>query len=322
MKYSFVLPAYKATFLRESIDSILNQTYKDFELIIVNDASPEDLTTIVNSYCDVRIQYYINEKNIGGSDLVAQWNHCITYAQGDYLILASDDDVYHFDYLEKMDVLINRYPYVDVFRPRVRQMNANGSAIEETEILPEFLLYIDFLYFRYKAHVSSGIPFYIFKRDTLVDVGGFVNFPSAWISDDATVIRLARNGVVSHNEVLFSFRMSGLNISSRINNSKMLYDKLRAQECYFRWYEHELKSIPATQIEDKEKIALILTELTKSNKLDYMAALVKASDKRSILSCWLILRKIESLNIFDCIIICAKVYKRIAMNKFRNIFSR
>lgn len=36
MKYSFVLPAYKATFLRESIDSILNQTYKDIKLIIVN----------------------------------------------------------------------------------------------------------------------------------------------------------------------------------------------------------------------------------------------------------------------------------------------
>ena len=40
-KYSFVLPAYKATFLREAIDSILAQSYTDFELIIVNDASPD-----------------------------------------------------------------------------------------------------------------------------------------------------------------------------------------------------------------------------------------------------------------------------------------
>ena len=49
MKYSFVLPAYKARFFKEALDSILNQTYNDFELIIVNDASPEDLDSIVNS---------------------------------------------------------------------------------------------------------------------------------------------------------------------------------------------------------------------------------------------------------------------------------
>ena len=93
MKYSFVLPAYKAAFLREAIDSILAQSYPDFELIIVNDKSPEDLASIVDSYHDERIQYYVNAQNIGGHDLVAQWNHCITYATGKYLILASDDDL-------------------------------------------------------------------------------------------------------------------------------------------------------------------------------------------------------------------------------------
>ena len=62
IKYSFVLPAYKARFFREAIDSILAQTYKDFELIIVNDASPEDLDSIVNSYDDSRIRYYVNER--------------------------------------------------------------------------------------------------------------------------------------------------------------------------------------------------------------------------------------------------------------------
>ena len=43
IKYSFVLPAYKSQFLKESIDSILAQSYKDFELIIVDDASPDDI---------------------------------------------------------------------------------------------------------------------------------------------------------------------------------------------------------------------------------------------------------------------------------------
>ena len=106
IKYSFLLPAYKARFFREALDSILAQSYKDFELIIVNDASPEDLDSIVKGYNDPRIRYYVNEKNIGGKDLVAQWNHCLEYANGEYVILASDDDVYSPLYLEKMDELV------------------------------------------------------------------------------------------------------------------------------------------------------------------------------------------------------------------------
>ena len=64
MKFSITIPAYKRSYLKEAIDSCLAQTYKDFELIIVNDASPEDLDSIVNSYSDNRIRYYKNETNI------------------------------------------------------------------------------------------------------------------------------------------------------------------------------------------------------------------------------------------------------------------
>jgi glycosyltransferase involved in cell wall biosynthesis len=69
-----VLPVFKAKYLSESIDSILNQTMSDFELIIVNDQSPDDIDSIVFSFNDSRIQYDINEKNIGGTDLILNWN--------------------------------------------------------------------------------------------------------------------------------------------------------------------------------------------------------------------------------------------------------
>ncbi|UVP22546.1 glycosyltransferase family 2 protein [Bacteroides xylanisolvens] len=57
-----MLPVFKAKYLSESIDSILNQTMSDFELIIVNDQSPDDIDSIVFSFNDSRIQYDINEK--------------------------------------------------------------------------------------------------------------------------------------------------------------------------------------------------------------------------------------------------------------------
>ena len=313
MKYSFVLPAYKATFLRDAIDSILNQTYKDFELIIVNDASPEDLTSIVNSYEDERIQYYINEKNVGGTDLVAQWNHCITYATGKYLILASDDDVYHLDYLEKMDVLVEKYPDVNVFRSRVQHMNADGYIRGESKVLDEYQSYVDFLFAMHQGMICSGLAYHIFKREELVNIGGFVNFPSAWIADDATVISLAKKGVVFHNEALFAFRTSDINISSKINNCKMLSDKLSAAESAFNWYIRKLEEVGVAEKEDKEKIDLILASQTKKALSYRMTTLIKGSDKRAVLSSFFILRRVTSLGILDCLMICLKTYMKILL---------
>lgn len=145
-KYSFVLPAYKARFFKEALDSILAQTYKDFELIIVNDASPEDLDSIVKSYDDSRIRYYVNEENIGGKDLVAQWNHCLEYVNGEYVILASDDDLYHLEYLERMNVLVDKYPEVNVFRPRVQLIDESNSITHIAGVLNEYTSQLEFIY--------------------------------------------------------------------------------------------------------------------------------------------------------------------------------
>ena len=205
VKYSFVLPAYKANYLRESIDSILGQTYTDFEFIIVNDASPEDVDSIVSSYDDKRIQYYRNEENIGGKDLVAQWNYSISYATGDYLILASDDDVYALDYLEKMDTLIMKYPDVKVFRPRVKRVDNTGKILQIDGYEGEYLTQIEYLHLWTSKILGSGIPFVIFNRQALMEIGGFVNYPLAWFSDDATMLKLSYNGIgVYTAKTLFS----------------------------------------------------------------------------------------------------------------------
>ena len=306
-KYSFVLPAYKAAFLGESIDSILNQSHKDFELIIVNDASPEDLTSIVNSYHDERIQYYINEKNVGGTDLVAQWNHCITYAKGEYLILASDDDIYHPDYLEKMDVLVDRYPNIDVFFPRVQYIDESGKITTECDALAENLSFIDFLFLRHKGQIPLGIPFFIFKRVELDRNGGIVNFPTAWFSDDATVIRLARKGVVTHRDVLFSFRMSGLNISSVLNSMEMLKKKLLATEAFYFWYVDELKVVDVLTDEEKKKMDLVRSSL-REMELRHMTWLICCSERKALLLCWCLLWKIKSLKILERMMICRNVF--------------
>ena len=125
MKFSFVMPSYKVRYMKLAIDSILRQSYEDFELVIINDASPEDMDGLVDLYHDSRIVYLKNEKNIGGFDLVKNWNRCIQYAKGDYLILASDDDIYGGDFLLEINNLINQYGSVDLFRARVERIDSD-----------------------------------------------------------------------------------------------------------------------------------------------------------------------------------------------------
>ncbi len=241
MKFSFVLPAFKGRYLRDSINSILHQTYENFELIIVDDCSPDNLKGIVESFSDSRIAYYRNQENIGGCDLVAQWNHCLSYAKGDYLILATDDDLYEPNFLSSFVPLIDKYPKVDLFRARILQVDSNNIIKHIDRCYKEFMTELEFRY--YMMHgIRGGIPHYIFKRDTLLQNGGFVNFPLGWGADDATAMMLSRQGVVNSQEHLVRFRYSDINISSDQKHTGI--QKLQARLALIKWLKEHNVVIP------------------------------------------------------------------------------
>ena len=135
---SIAIPAYKAIYLKEAIESVLNQTVQDFELIIVNDASPNPITDIVEMFKDPRIHYYINEKNIGGSDPVCNWNKCLSYAKGAYFCLLCDDDIYEPQFLEEMLRLACLYPSCNVFKSGVKVINENKQITHRYPVSPEW----------------------------------------------------------------------------------------------------------------------------------------------------------------------------------------
>ena len=115
MKFSIVIPAYKNNFLSEAIKSVLNQTYLDFELIIVDDCSPEDLKTVVDQFNDKRIQYYRNKKNCGAINVVDNWNICLSLCNGEYIICMGDDDLILPNCLEEYAKLMAKYPGLGVY---------------------------------------------------------------------------------------------------------------------------------------------------------------------------------------------------------------
>lgn len=211
---SFVLPAYKARFLSQAIDSILQQSISDWELIIVDDQSPEDLHSIVASYFDTRIHYYRNERNLGGENLVRQWNYCITLASGDWIVLAADDDVYAPTFCEECEKLIAKYPQVDLIRSRVLQIDEESKPLWEDGVLSEFTNKYEYLHDWITAKAFTCIGNFMFRRSALLAMGGFMDFPCAFGSDIATPIALSVNGVANTSEMLFSFRQSAQHLSA------------------------------------------------------------------------------------------------------------
>jgi glycosyltransferase involved in cell wall biosynthesis len=75
---AIVIPAYKSLYFRETLRSISIQDQKDFTLYIGDDASPDDLLSIVNEFQScIPIIYKRFESNLGGTDLVGHWERCI-----------------------------------------------------------------------------------------------------------------------------------------------------------------------------------------------------------------------------------------------------
>lgn len=112
-KVSVLVPVYKTneTYLREAIESILNQTFTDFELLLLDDCPEDDREAIVKSYNDSRIKYAKNEKNIGISK---SRNKLINWAQGEYLAIFDHDDISLPERLEKEAAYLDSHPEVGV----------------------------------------------------------------------------------------------------------------------------------------------------------------------------------------------------------------
>src|ERR1700730_9103333 len=119
-KVTFVLPCYKlAHLLSECVSSILDQTYTDFELLIMDDCSPDNTSEIAASFTDPRVKYIRNPRNLGH---LQNYNKGIAVARGKYVWLISADDTLRRRYaLERYVQLLDKHPNVGyVFSPAVR----------------------------------------------------------------------------------------------------------------------------------------------------------------------------------------------------------
>jgi glycosyltransferase involved in cell wall biosynthesis len=137
-KVSVIIPNYNhEIFLVERIDSVLNQTYRDFEVILLDDCSKDNSRQVIQRYQNHPLvqQTVFNEQNSGST--FKQWNKGVRLARGEYIWFAESDDVAEPDFLEVMVPVLDANPAVGVAKCQSRRIDVDGTRREIIESILE-----------------------------------------------------------------------------------------------------------------------------------------------------------------------------------------
>lgn len=234
---SVVIPTYSRNdMLKRAINSVLNQTYKNFEIIVVDDNPAESewrasTASMIAEYTDSRVRYIQNEKNMGGG---LTRNEGIKVAKGEYIAFLDDDDEYVPERLEKQlkvfldsnnDKLALVYCYA-------KFINKDGSSTYSDR--RDF--HGNCLYEAMEQNCIAATSQWMVKKDLLEAVGCFPDVPCK--QDSQTILRLLKNGY--ELEVIpeeLSYYYTGYHVISGAKPRNFLGEELYRTECRKQYYK-------------------------------------------------------------------------------------
>ena len=139
-RLSILIPAYNAEkFIAKTIDSVLAQTYTDWELIIVEDKSTDNSYRIIKQYearCPEKIKAFQNDTNLG---MMLNWNKGIDLCKSELFVKLDADDIWQPTFLEKSIKILDKFPEVGLVFTKYVNIDKLDKIIPDTEIeLPDF----------------------------------------------------------------------------------------------------------------------------------------------------------------------------------------
>jgi glycosyltransferase involved in cell wall biosynthesis len=224
-KVSVIMSAYNAEkYLRPAIESILSQTFSDFELIITDDGSSDSTREIIKTYNDPRIILIENLKNLG---VAASYNNAVKRAAGEYVARMDADDIARPYRFEKQVSFLNAHPEIAVCGGWARIHRDDGReytdsyAREDGEIRFNMLLYNNFVH-----------PAVMFRR-SITSEQGLEYLQEYWPAEDyeffSRVIRKNKTAILP--EVLLDYRYHSQNATSTKNETQQKHtDRVRLNQ--------------------------------------------------------------------------------------------
>lgn len=232
---TIVLPVYNGErYLREAIDSVLAQTFRDFELWVVNDGSTDGTVGIVDSYSDPRVKRIDNPHNMG---LVATLNRAFAMVESPYVARMDDDDLWHAHKLELQMALLKSRPDVGVCGTSIHKF----GDLDSVNIFPEEsdALKVGLLFYCMMSH-----PSVVYRRSMLVETGLCYRkdyFPAEdykmWIDV------LQHSNIYNIQQPLVEYRQHGEQICRERKEEQKILDR--------RLHEEQLKLIYPNPTEEE-----------------------------------------------------------------------
>lgn len=208
MSYPLVtigIPTYNRAdgYLKEAIQSALNQTYPNLEIFISDNCSDDNTEGLVKSFNVSIIRYHRHDKNIGGTN---NFNFCMNNARGVYFLLLHDDDKIDEDFIEVCMQAINFKDDVGLIRTGMRRIDSNGAVIGKKENLVGGLSTTDFFIGWFEGKTPMHLCSTIFNTKKLQEIGGYFSKHNLFQDVVPEAILAAKFGRVDVREIKASFR--------------------------------------------------------------------------------------------------------------------
>ncbi|RTY71271.1 MULTISPECIES: glycosyltransferase family A protein [unclassified Flavobacterium] len=297
---AIVIPYYKITFFEDTLESLVNQTDKRFNVYIGNDASPEDPEFLLEKYiAKFDFVYHGFENNLGSISLTQHWERCIALSiSEEWIMILGDDDVLGVNVVEAFYAnlleIIKKEIHVVRFRTSVK-LNDSLSTRYKT-VHPKIETISDFYYRKFKGLTRSSLSEYIFEREVYTK-NKFKDYPLAWHSDDIAWLDFSENKpIYSISDAEIVIRISDQSISGKTNDKPQ---KDRARLLFFS----ELVTNSFDKFSNKTKLLLLLR----------YEVILKDQNKMNAERWFFIVKKYIKIGSFVAV---AKVFRRILINKF------
>ena len=218
-KVSIVIPVYNASkYLKLALDSVVNQTYSNLEILIADDASTDNSKQIIESYSDSRIKLYHNLENIG---YLKTCNKLFALATGDYITFQDADDISTIDRIEKQIALFDENHNVACITTDCNVINSEGVFLEYRTSE------IDYSRYRTDAAYNPIICYnsMIFTREVYAKIGGYqLAFDRIGFEDYDYFFRILMQFEVANIAVpLFDYRIHESEVKRHGTNNPAKY---------------------------------------------------------------------------------------------------
>jgi glycosyltransferase involved in cell wall biosynthesis len=204
-KYSIILPVRNGSnHVKECVNSILSQTFPDFDLIVLENFSTDNTLDILTSFKDDRLKIYSSDSPY---TIEQNWERAVAVAKNEFVTLIGHDDVLDGDYLHVMDDLINQHPQASLYQAHFRYIDSDGKVIGKCQPMTEIQRPPEAIHNFLCNKIDLMGTGFMMRSSDYDRIGGIPSYPNLLFADMGLWIELARKSylAVDRREV-FSYR--------------------------------------------------------------------------------------------------------------------